>query len=224
MKKLTLILILLFSIKNLNAQKRILKTQQDTTDLIMLLGEMSSEDQKYRGLSSDLKKKNSQDTIERKRINYLWKMTDSLNQTKLDSLVNIYGIETVSSIGKDNVFIIVQHGPLEMQLRFLPVFKKLHIENGFITGQELALLEDRLLVRTLQKQIYGTQICTNRDTKEQFVCAMENPDYVNVRRLEMGINMTLGEYCNLFNFKWNLEEYKKRLPEFEAIQKKQGKW
>jgi hypothetical protein len=224
MKKLTLFFILLLSIKSLNAQKGILKTQQDTTDLIVVLGDMETQDQKYRGLYSDLEKKKSQDTIEKKRISYLWKMTDSLNQKRLDSLVNIYGIETVSSIGKNNVFIIVQHGSLNMQLKFLPVFKKLHKENGYITGQELALLEDRLMVRTLQKQLYGTQVCKNAETKEQFVCAMEDPDNVHVRRLEMGIAFSMSEYCKYFDFKWDVEEYKKRLPEYEAIQKKQGKW
>jgi hypothetical protein len=224
MKKLTLIFILLFSIKNLNAQKAILKTQQDTTNLIVYLSGMKTLDQMYRGQITAMWKSKNVDTLERNRIGKLQHDLDSTNFVKLDSLENIYGMETISSIGEGNVFIIVQHGSLTLQQKYLPIFKKVHKEKGKILGQDLALLEDRLMVRTLQKQLYGTQVCKNAETKEQFVCAMEDPDNVHVRRLEMGIPFTMSEYCKYFDFKWDVEEYKKRLPEYEAIQKKQGKW
>jgi hypothetical protein len=224
MKKLTLFFILLLSIKSLNAQKGILKTQQDTTDLKIIFESMEAEDQKCRKLYSNFTKSNVKDSIEQKRLSLFWRKTDSLNRIKLDSIGKIYGVETVSSIGRDNVFTIVQHGTVEMQLLYLPVFKKLNKEHGYITGEELALLEDRLLVRTLQKQIYGSQICTNGETKEQFVCALEDPDNLLKRRSEKGMIITWDEYCKHFNIKWDVEEYKKRLPEYEAIQKKQGKW
>jgi cell division protein FtsL len=224
MKNLTLIFILLFSIKNLNAQNAILKTQQDTTDLIVYLSGMETLDQMYRGQISDMWKSKNVDTLERNRIGKLQRDLDSTNFAKLDSLANVYGMENISIIGGNAVFIIVQHGSLALQQKYLPIFKKVHKEKGKISGQNLALLEDRLLVRTLQKQLYGTQICKNAETNEQFVCALEDPENVQIRRLEMGIKFTLSEYCGYFNFKWNIEEYKKRLPEYEAIQKKQGKW
>jgi hypothetical protein len=226
MKKLTLIFILLFSFKNINAQKGILKTQQDTTDLFELFRKMGSDDLKYRKQISDNWKSANVDTLERNRIRKLQHDLDSTNIVKLDSLADIYGMETISSIGAEDVFMIVQHdGSLDLQQKYLPIFKKIHKEKSKISGQSLALLEDRLLVRTLNKQLYGTQICKNNETNEKFVCALEDPDNVEIRRKEMDIPITLSELCpKYFNFQWNLEEYKKRLPEFEAIQKKQGKW
>jgi hypothetical protein len=223
MKNLALFFILFISFKNLEAQTITLKTKEDTARLKSTFKLMGIEDQKYRNQSSELRKSKIIDSIEDKRISYMWHITDSLNRLKLDSLVNLYGIETVSEIGQGNTFLIVQHGELELQLKFLPVFKKLQ-KTGFITGQDLGLLIDRLLVRTLQKQIYGSQVCGNRETKEQFVCAMEDPDNVEIRRKEMNFPITLIEYCKYYNLVWDVEAYKKRLPEFEAIQKKNGKW
>jgi hypothetical protein len=92
MKYLALCIIFFISIKNLEAQTITLKTKEDTVNLKLTFKLMGIEDQKYRSQSSELRKSKIIDSVEDKRISYMWHMTDSLNQLKLDSLVNLFGM------------------------------------------------------------------------------------------------------------------------------------
>lgn len=218
MKQLIFILILLFSLKKLSAQTVLNLTSQDSLNINSILEIMENEDQKYRTQLSAMWKSKSVDSIEYKKIENLVRIIDSINQIRLDSLQALYGIEYISRLGRGKVFIIVQHAPLEFQIKYLPTFKKLYSEGKF-SGQEVGMLEDRILIRYKKKQIYGSQICKNPKTNEAFVCPLEEPDKVDIRRKEMGFPINLNEYCKYFNFEWNLEDYKKRLPEYIEIEK-----
>ena len=225
--------LILLSLHKLFAQKQDSVThsykvldENEKTILIVELGELANADQKYRKLESSVVEKYGKDSKEHKENTRLWNLTDSINLVKIDSLLALYGYETIIDNGPETIFIIIQHADLQRQLTFIPLFKEAAKQKK-LSLQKIALMEDRINVRTGKKQVYGTQICKNIKTGEQFVCALEDPDNINIRRAELDYPaefIPISAYCKFFGIKWNLEEYKKRLPEFEAIQKEQGNW
>ena len=56
-------------------------------------------------------------------------------------------------------------------------------------------------------------------TGEYYIFPLEDPDHVDERRAEVGLG-SLKEYVSGWGIKWNPEEYKKRLPEYEERTKK----
>ena len=56
-------------------------------------------------------------------------------------------------------------------------------------------------------------------TGEGFVCYLEDPENVDKRRAEVGLN-PIGEYVSESGGSWDLEKHKKRVAEFEARQQK----
>lgn len=200
--------------------------ENEKTKLFDELGELASADQKYRKLRTSVIEKYGKDSKEHQENTRLWNLTDSINLIKIDSLLVLYGYEAIIDNGAESIFIIIQHADLQRQLTFIPLFKA-KAKQGKMDFQKIALMEDRINVRTGKKQVYGTQICKNIKTAEQFVCALEDPETINLRRAELDLPaefLSMAAYCKYFGIKWNLEEYKKRLPEFEAIQKEQGNW
>jgi hypothetical protein len=201
-------------------------TEVEKTHLKLELTELDSADQKYRKLWSIIEKQYGKESGENKENYRLWKLTDSINIIKIDSLLALYGYDNLIENGANTLFLIIQHADLERQLKFIPIFKK-SARQKKLSLQDIALMEDRINDRTCRKQVYGTQICKNRKTGEQFVCPLEDPDNVDKRRAELDLPdeyKPISAYCKYFGIEWNLEEYKRRLPEYEAIQKARGTW
>ena len=194
-------------------------TEVERRHLALELAELDDADQKYRRLLPTIEKQYSKESAEYKENFRLWVLTDSINIVKIDSLLALYGYDNIIDNNASALFIIIQHADLERQLRFIPLFRESAKLKKFRLV-DVAMMEDRINLRLGKKQVYGTQICINRVTDEQFVCPLEDPDLVNLRRSEVGL-IPISEYCKHFEIKWNLEEYKKRLPEFEALLKEQ---
>jgi hypothetical protein len=82
----------------------------------------------------------------------------------------------------------------------------------------LALLEDRINLGNGKRQIYGSQIGTNPETKLNYVLPLEDPDNVDKRRAEVGLE-PLADYVIYWKIIWNVKQYKKDLPILEAKEK-----
>ena len=92
------------------------------------------------------------------------------------------------------------------------------VKNGKAKGKSLALLEDRVALRKRKKQIYGSQIGRDNDTKLYYVLPLEDPDNVDKRRAKVGLE-PLADYVNYWQIKWDVEQYKKDLLLIEAKEK-----
>ena len=62
----------------------------------------------------------------------------------------------------------------------------------------------------------AVKIGTNPTTKTQFVLPLQDPDNVDKRRAEVGLG-TISDYVAKWNIVWDVEKYKKELPEMEAM-------
>lgn len=92
----------------------------------------------------------------------------------------------VGNKGVGAVFLIIQHSSdTEFQERMLPLLKRAYLNNEGVSGQQVALLTDRVLIHKGQKQLYGTQA----DIKNGEVTFMpiSQVDKVDERRAEMNM-------------------------------------
>ena len=89
------------------------------------------------------------------------------------------------------------------------------VKKGNAMASSLALLEDRVAIGEGRMQIYGSQIGTKPDNSH-YVLPLEDPDHVDQRRAGVGLG-PLAEYVKNWNIVWNVEQYKKDLPELKAL-------
>lgn len=178
------------------------------------------EDQKYRIQMDETQKKFGQDS---KEMNNLWKITnqkDSINLLKVKKILDEKGW-----VGKDKVgaqansalFLVIQHSDLETQKKYLSMMKEA-VKKGNANPSSLALLIDRIEIREGRKQIYGSQIGTNPNTKTPYVLPLIDPDNVDKRRTEVGLDL-ISDYVKNWDLIWDVEKYKSELSELEKLNK-----
>ena len=124
--------------------------------------------------------------------------TDSANTTWLKTWVARWGWPTVAQVGKDGVmaaFLIVQHAVHDTAFMraMLPNIKEAH-RRGDLDGGAVALLTDRVEVKSGHPQIYGTQLSL-KDGR-WVLDPIGDSAGVDVRRRQMGLP-PLAEYLRL---------------------------
>lgn len=146
---------------------------------------------------------------------------DSINLIKVTKILDEKGWVGSNKIGgqaNQTLFLVIQHSDLKTQEKYLPIMRDA-VKKGNASIKALALLEDRIALGQGKKQKYGSQIWRNEKTNEYYVAPLEDPDNVDERRHEVGLN-SLSEYAKQWNINWNVEEYKKQLQEIENSNKK----
>ena len=183
------------------------------------LDSIREEDQKYRIQSEEVEKKYGWRS---KEVEELWRIIavkDSINLVKISAILAKYGWPDKSVIGPQGcttIFLVIQHSDIKTQEKYLPMMREA-VKNKNALGSDLALLEDRVALRQGRKQTYGSQIGVNQTTHEYYLSPLEDPDNVDKRRAEVGLE-PLAEYVSRWNIKWDVEQYKKDLPAYEKLQ------
>jgi hypothetical protein len=188
--------------------------------LVSELDSIYTEDQKYRLQIEEIEKKYGWESNEMKAH---WKMInekDSINLIKIKLLLDKYGwlgTDVIGEQGNSTLFLVIQHSDIATQEKYLPMMREA-VKNGKAKGSALALLEDRVALRQGKRQIYVSKIGRENDTKLYYVSPLDDPDNVDKRRAEVGLQ-PLADYVNYWQIKWDVEQYKKDLPTIEAKEK-----
>jgi len=198
------------------------KIQESTRnkELVAILDTIHQEDQKYREESDVLDKKYGWDS---KEVRDLWKIInakDSINLIKVEKILADYGwlgADIVGEPGNKTLFLVIQHANLQTQIKYLPMLREA-VKNGKTKGSALATMEDRVLLRKGEKQIYGSQLEGDYKTKQYIVSPMIDPDNVDKRRAEVGLE-PIAEYLKIWDLTWDVEKFKKRMEEYDAKKK-----
>jgi len=146
---------------------------------------------------------------------------DSVNLIKVTKILDKHGWVGADKVGgqaNQTLFLVIQHSDLPTQQKYLPMMREA-VKNKNASSSALALLEDRVALGEGKKQIYGSQIGFDKDTNINYVLPLEDPDTVDQRRASVGLGL-LADYVKNWNIVWNVDEYKKQLPELEAKSKK----
>lgn len=186
-------------------------------ELAAILDTIYQEDQKYRVELEAIEKKYGSES---KEVQDMWKIImakDSINLFKVDKMLGEYGwlgADAVGEPGNLTLFLVVQHAYHKTQLKYLPVMREA-VKKGNAKAMHLALLEDRVAIGEGQKQIYGSQLEMDYKTKQYVVSSMIDPDHVDKRRAEVGLE-PIAEYLKIWDLTWDVEKFKKRMEEYDA--------
>ena len=185
---------------------------------IQQLLSIGNDDQRYREEMANTAEKYGGTSPEIKALLSSMRKADSINTTKVTSIIDQYGWLGADVIGPEAntaIFMVIQHADLPIQLKYLPIMRAA-VKDGRAKPASLALLEDRVALKQGRKQTYGSQISWNMATNEYYVLPLEDPDNVDVRRTAIGLQ-PLSEYINeCCQIKWDAAQYKKDLPGYEA--------
>lgn len=144
--------------------------------------------------------------------------TDRQNLMRVNAILTKYGWlgpQKVGMTGSQALFLVIQHADLQTQQSYLPMIKTAEKE-GEILSSNLAILEDRINMRTGKKQIYGSQGFTDKQTGKTYIYPIADIDHLDEHRKAMGMP-PMKDYAK----NWDAEEYKKQLPEIEKIAREQ---
>lgn len=179
------------------------------------------DDQYYRQQIQEVEKKYG---AKSKEMNDLWQTISTIDSINLVKVINILdtrgwlGPEVVGEDGSSALFLVIQHADIQTQEKYLPMMREA-VKNGKARGSSLALLEDRVALRQGKKQIYGSQIGRDPETMIFYVSPMIDPDNVDQRRAEVGLQ-PLADYVRRWDIVWDVEQYKKDLPRLEKLEGK----
>jgi len=135
---------------------------------------------------------------------YFWsliKEQDSINEKETIKILERYGWLGKNRIGSkanQSLWLVIQHAPLEIQEKYLPLLKKSVAENES-EGWHLAFLEDRILMRNNKNQIYGSQAMWDQKLNKMKIYKIEDVANVNKRRKTIGLE-PIEEYAKINDY------------------------
>ena len=188
--------------------------------LVAVLDQIYFDDQSTRNAIRTTEEKYGRNS---KEMDALWKdimKRDSINLIKVEKILAENGWpnkKLIGARGTSTLFLVIQHADQNAQEKYLPVITKA-MEDNNLPKRQYAMFYDRLLLRRGERQIYGTQLAMSKESKVPYVLPLEDPENVDKRRAEMGLN-SMQENLNRWNLTWDIAEYLKALPALEAKEK-----
>ena len=126
---------------------------------------------------------------------------DSMNLIEIQDILQIYGFPSKAIVGTNNsvIWLVIQHSDVEYQKTFYPMLRKA-AEQGEISWDNIALLEDRINMFEGRPQKYGSQVVKD-SAGERVIYTLLNRDSVDIWRSAVGLN-PLDEYAKQMDAKW----------------------
>ena len=130
------------------------------------------------------------------------------NYATLQQLLEEYGWPKYSTVGQlaaDAPLLVINHHESEsVRMQYLPQIKKACLEKEG-SCMEYAKIQDRILVNTNQPQIYGMQFRYN-SKRELEPFPIKDPEYVDQRRFEIGLEPLKDYLKRKINYDWTVEQ------------------
>ena len=182
-------------------------------------------DQEYRLKLMDLMKNGKTESEDFKNLILAIKKSDTINLKIVTNIIDEHGwlgSDQIGFNGNQVLFTVIQHADIITQEKYLPIIRKAAKEGKTLISN-LAILEDRIALRQGKRQIYGSQIWIDSKTGNKYIQPIEDPENVDKKRSEVGLQ-SMNEYLNqFFQINWDIEEYKKNLPIVEELTKDKKK-
>jgi hypothetical protein len=172
-------------------------TQPTPMDLRHELETMFDSDQSHRMEIQDMVMKGDTKSPQLKELMKQQQSIDEANLKRLKEIVDSGGWPKLSVVGKKAAmaaFLIVQHADLETQKKYLPLLTE-SVAAGEARPEDLAFLEDRVLMREGKKQRYGSQLQPNGSGGWEFY-PIEDETHVDERRKAVNLP-PLKEYAKI---------------------------
>jgi hypothetical protein len=212
----------LISLHDAEEWKKIIAQLQQKVDVLEAQYDKPLQATLLQILEDDQKYRIALDTVQDAYRNQLFNkmhLQDSLNLIKMTTILDKNGWVGADKIGSEansTLFLVIQHADLATQQKYLPMMR-IAVQNNALEKEDLAMLEDRVALREGKKQMYGSQVSKDKSGK-YYVRPLAEPEFVDKRRAEVGLP-PLATYLQNWNIIWDVETYKKELPEIEALEK-----
>ena len=140
-----------------------------------------------------------------------------VNESKVKDILDKYGWPTKEMIGPQGNWTIcnvLQHSDNEIRIKYLPMMRKA-VKDKKLEPRFLVRAEDRIATENRELQIYGGQMKYYPETKSFNVWPVYDPENIDKRRAEIGLQPIAEFLKTRFDFEWNLDEQIQRSKEFE---------
>ena len=160
---------------------------------------MMEEDQQFRTRMMAVEEQYGQNS---KELAALWREQTAIDNRllkRLEEIIKQVGWPGRSLVGADAslaAFLIIQHADYEYQKKYFPLINEAR-KKGEIAAGNVALLEDRILMREGKKQIYGSQLKRNEKTGKYEMWPVEDEENLDKRRASVGLE-PIAEYLKRF--------------------------
>lgn len=132
---------------------------------------------------------------------------DHQNLETVISLIEKCGMPTLAEVDKTQmlaIWLVFQHSSNQYRKKYMPVLEEA-AKSGALDQTAIAMMKDRTLKDDGEAQVYGTQVVKNNTTGEWELYTLENPEFVNKRRVEIGFE-PLQEYLNRWDITFSIPQ------------------
>lgn len=131
---------------------------------------------------------------------------DQNNLAAIEQILEKCGMPTIETAGEKGmsaIWLVIQHASAEKRTEYFPMLLKA-AQNGDLERQDIALMQDRMLMDAGKPQLYGSQILMNEDGTYE-LHKLKEPEKVDARRAIMGLG-PLSEYVAFWGLAFNVEQ------------------
>lgn len=222
-----LFFVLLVSLSCSNGKKSVEKSEPTQTNeqLIAMLDSIWIAEQEPISMRDSMIELHGADSKEAEKYQLIYEKNHVVNEEKITNLLDTYGWPKKSVIGEQGNWTIcnvIQHAENDVRIKYLPMMKEAVLAKQLLP-RFLVRAQDRIATEQGQLQIYGGQMKYYPETKSFNVWPVFNPENIDRRRAEIGLE-PIAEFLKArFDFDWNLEEQIQRSKDFIVQQKETSK-
>ncbi|WP_431157833.1 DUF6624 domain-containing protein [Winogradskyella poriferorum] len=146
----------------------------------------------------------------------IYKKNHILNERKIKQILDTYGWPSKEHAGEDGNWTIcnvIQHSDNSVRIDYLPMMRQA-VKDKKLEPRFLVRAEDRIATERGDLQIYGGQMKYYPETKSFNLWPVFEPENIDKRRTEIGLDSIAIFLKNRFDFEWDLEEQKRRTEAF----------
>ena len=132
---------------------------------------------------------------------------DKENLNKVINILNQCGMpnwEQVPRYQFSTIWLVIQHSSKEVRKTYFPILKQ-SAKNGDLRKEDIAMMEDRMMMDYNKPQIYGTQVFRKSDSEPWKLYNLKDPERVNKRRKEVGLE-PLEQYLENFGVEFQIKQ------------------
>ena len=194
------------------------RTKDGDLNLIARLDTIWRTEQEPIRLRDSLGKVYGYESEEFNKQNEIYHKNHEINEKKIIAILTEYGWpgkEVIGENGNLTICNVLQHSGNDTRLKYIPMMREA-VKMGKLEPRFLARAEDRLATDRGDLQIYGGQIKYYPETKTFDVWPIIDPENVDKRREEIGLE-PIAEFLKnrRESLEWNLDEQIKRTEEFK---------
>lgn len=131
---------------------------------------------------------------------------DENNLKYIEQILDKCGMPTLETAGKKGmtaVWLVIQHASSDIRKMYFPMLLEAS-KNGDLERQDIALMQDSMLMDLGKPQLYGSQVVMENGVNYELY-DLKNPETVDQRRAIMGMG-PLADYLNHFNIDFNVPQ------------------